>query len=508
MLANDPHLGLTLPNIWYEMEIHTPELSVHGVSIPGLPYIVIGFNESIAWGTTNSGQDVLDWYKIKWQDSIRHNYLLNGKQERATLRAEEIKVRGRKSLIDTVRYTYWGPVTSKGDHSDMAMKWIAHQRANVNDVAFLQKINKAKNADDYRDAIEAFQYPAQNKVFASVNGDIAISVAGAMPLRQKETGQFIMNGADTQYDWQGFIPFEHAPYIINPKRGYVSSANQAPTDTTYPYQVLGSRVFEDYRGRVINMILDTSDKLTVEDMKALQQNNFNLHAAEILPLLFNALDSADCMTEEEKIYARKLKGWNYEQHRDSISPVLFEIWYDEFEKKMFDELDTLKVMHPEDWRIVEMVRDQEQHRFFDVISTADKEETLKDIVCASFSEMVATFLALNDNDRKNWGSYKASEIPHLARLGPFGVAFMHTSGAKHIVNAMGKSHGPSWRMIVELSNPPKAYVNYPGGQSGNPASPHYADMLSQFFEGNYYEVSLRKDPSSRKPVRQINIHPK
>jgi penicillin G amidase len=508
LLANDPHLSLTLPNIWYEMEIHTPEMSVHGVSIPGLPYIVIGFNENIAWGTTNSGQDVLDWYKIKWQDSSRQTYLLDGKTQEAMLRPETINVRGQKSIIDTVRYTYWGPVINTGDQRDMAMKWIGHQRANVNDVAYLQKINKAKNTADYRDAIEAFQYPAQNKVFASVEGDIAISVAGAIPFRPEGTGAFVLDGDDKKYDWQGFIPFEHAPFIINPKRGFVSSANQAPTDQTYPYKVIGNRIFEDYRGRVINTFLDTADHLTVEDMKALQQNNFNLHAAEILPLLFDVLDKAECINEEEKIYAEQLKGWNYEQHRDSISPVLFELWYTDFENQMFDELDTLNVMHPEDWRIIEMIRDSLGHGYFDMISTPDKKETLKDIVCSSFTSMVATYLALDSKDRKNWGSYKATEIPHLARLKPFGVPFIHTSGAKHIVNAMGKSHGPSWRMIVELSKPPKAFVNYPGGQSGDPASKHYHDMLDHYFDGTYYEVTLKKDPSSWSATREINIHPK
>jgi penicillin G amidase len=508
LLANDPHLSLTLPNIWYEMEIHTPEMSVHGVSIPGLPYIVIGFNENIAWGTTNSGQDVLDWYKIKWQDSNRQTYLLDGKTQEAMLRPETINVRGQKSIIDTVRYTYWGPVINTGDQRDMAMKWIGHQRANVNDVAYLQKINKAKNTADYRDAIEAFQYPAQNKVFASVEGDIAISVAGAIPFRPEGTGAFVLDGDDKKYDWQGFIPFEHAPFIINPKRGFVSSANQAPTDQTYPYKVIGNRIFEDYRGRVINTFLDTADHLTVEDMKALQQNNFNLHAAEILPLLFDVLDKAECINEEEKIYAEQLKGWNYEQHRDSISPVLFELWYTDFENQMFDELDTLNVMHPEDWRIIEMIRDSLGHGYFDMISTPDKKETLKDIVCSSFTSMVATYLALDSKDRKNWGSYKATEIPHLARLKPFGVPFIHTSGAKHIVNAMGKSHGPSWRMIVELSKPPKAFVNYPGGQSGDPASKHYHDMLDHYFDGTYYEVTLKKDPSSWSATREINIHPK
>ncbi len=508
LLANDPHLSLTLPNIWYEMEIHTPEMSVHGASIPGLPYIVIGFNELIAWGTTNSGQDVLDWYKINWEDSSRLRYKLDDAYVNATIRVEEIVVRGQPAIVDSIRYTYWGPVTSSEDHKDMAMRWIGHQRAKANDVAYLQKINTANNVTDYRNAIEAFEYPAQNKVFASVEGDIAISVAGTMPLRAEGRGTFILEGDDKKNDWTGFIPFDHAPYIINPKKGYVSSANQTPTAQSYPYPMVGNRTFEDYRGRVINMVLDSSNGLTVEDMKALQQNNFNLHAAEILPLLLSSLEGGDCPEGTGKGFIDRLKGWNYEQHRDSISPILFELWYEEFEKMTFDELDSLKLMHPEDWRIVEMVREGDQHKYFDIASTPERIEKLTDIVCASFNSMTKTFSSLELTQQKNWGNYKATEIPHLARFAPFGASLMHTSGNKHIVNSMGKSHGPSWRMIVELSKPPRAYVNLPGGQSGNPASPHFRDMLDQFFEGKYYEVSLKPDASSWIPTRQINIHTK
>lgn len=506
ILANDPHLSLTLPNIWYEIEIHTSEISVHGVSLPGLPYVVLGFTDSIAWGSTNSGQDVLDWYSITWKDSLRHQYLLDGKYENATLRTEEIKIRGAKPLIDTVRYTKWGPVTDQGDHKDMAMKWIGNQRSNANDLAYLQKINKSKNLIDYRNAVESFQYPAQNKVFASTSGDIAISVAGVMPIRPAGLGLFVTSGDSSKNDWQGYIPFSEAPFIVNPKRGFVSSANQSPADTTYPYPLLGSRYFEDYRGREVNMNLDTLNHITVKDMEALQQNNYNLLAAEILPLMLDALRNGNCLNDEETKFADRLSGWNYQQHRDSLTPVYYELWLEAFEKLTFDELDSLGVMYPEDWKFVELVRNADQHRFFDIISTPQKKETLNDIACISFTTMARNYNALDQPRKKNWGAYKASEIPHLARFAPFGTGFIPTSGGRHIINAMNKSHGPSWRMIVELSTPPKAFVNYPGGQSGNPASLHYRDFLEHYFDGKYYEVTMKKDPDWIS-TREINITP-
>ncbi|MDZ4747857.1 MAG: penicillin acylase family protein [Saprospiraceae bacterium] len=508
LLANDPHLQLALPNIWYEMEIHTPEMSVHGVSIPGLPFIVIGFNEKIAWGSTNSGQDVLDWYQITWQDSSRLRYKLDEKFVDATLRIEEIKVRGAKVIIDTIRYTHWGPVTHTDEHKDMAMKWIGHQKATTNDIDYLKKINKAGDVVAYRDAVSSFQYPAQNKIFASVQGDIAISVAGVMPIRPAGHGESLTSGESTAHDWLGYIPFEHAPFIINPSRGYVSSANQAPADTSYPYPLLGKRIFEDYRGRMVNMLLDTSEHFTPSAMQALQQNNYNLHAADLLPVLLQALDSAGCLSGEGVAIASILSKWNYEYHRDSLSPVFFDLWYKEFENLTWDELDNLGVMRPEEWRMVEIAKDHPQSKYFDQLLTMAKKETFSDIACISFANMLKAYHNLEGDQGKNWGNYKQSAIPHLARFPHFGADFIHTSGGRHIINAMSKTHGPSWRMIVELSSPPKAWVNYPGGQSGNPASPHFRDMLEHYFDGKYYEVAIRNDPAAWTPSRQINISPK
>ncbi len=506
ILANDPHLNLTLPNIWYEMEFHTPDMHVHGVSLPGLPLIIIGFNDSIAWGSTNSGQDVLDWYSITWQDSTRHKYLLDGKYVDAELRTEKIEVRGEKPVVDTIRYTKWGPVSHLDEHKDMAMKWIGHQKATSNDLDYLLKIDKAKNITDYRDAVASFQYPAQNKVFASKQGDIAISVAGVMPIRPDGFGETVTPGDKSANDWQGYIPFDQAPYIINPQRGFVSSANQAPTDTTYPYPLLGRRTFEDYRGRMVNMLLDTLKDITPEKVEAMQQSDYNLFAAEMLPLMLRALYKSGCTPTNA--YLDKLIAWNYRYDKDRPEPILFELWYSNFEKMTWDELDAQGLLRPEEWRFIEILRDDPNNKYFDIPASADKVENAYDIVCDAFVEMLNTYLALPADQQQSWGAYKQSTIPHLARLPHFGVDYISTSGGRHAINAMNKSHGPSWRMVVELTNPPTAWVNYPGGQSGDVASPHFRDFVESFFEGKYFEINLQPDPDSWHPAHQMNMSPK
>ncbi|HEX5112037.1 MAG TPA: penicillin acylase family protein [Saprospiraceae bacterium] len=505
ILANDPHLNLTLPNIWYEMEFHTPDMHVHGVSLPGLPFIILGFNDAIAWGSTNSGQDVLDWFSITWQDSTRHKYFLDGQLVEATLRPEQIDVRGAHPIIDTIRYTKWGPVSNLDEHKDMAMKWIGHQKATSNDLEYLVKIDKAKNLSDYRDAIESFRYPAQNKVFASVQGDIAISVAGDIPVRANGNGETVTSGDKSASDWQDYIPFNQAPFIINPQRGFVSSANQAPTDTTYPYPLLGRRTFEDYRGRTLNLILDTMQAITPDKFESIQQSNFNLFAAEMLPEMLKALYKSECTPSNS--YLDKLISWNYQYNKDQSEPVLFELWYNTFEKMTWDELDSLGLMRPEEWRFIEILRDDPSNKYFDLQSTKDTIENASDIVCAAFMDALSIYLQLPDDQINHWGAYKHSTIPHLARLPNFGLEYISASGGRHILNAMTKSHGPSWRMIVELSNPPKAWVNYPGGQSGDVASPHFKDFVESFFEGKYYEVSLQPDPDNWVYKYEIDITP-
>ena len=148
------------------------------------------------------------------------------------------------------------------------------------------------------------------------------------------------------------------------------------------------------------------------------------------------------------------------------------------------------------------------NKYFDNTATKDTIENAYSIVCAAFVEALSTYLALPEDQQQSWSVYKNSSIPHLARLPHFGIDYLTTSGGRHIVNAMNKSHGPSWRMVVELSNPPKAWVNYPGGQSGDVASPHFKDMVDSFFEGKYYEVTLQPDPDSWVWAHEINISPK
>ena len=248
ILCNDPHLGLTLPSIWFEMQLHTPTMNVYGASFPSLPGVVIGYNDSVAFGVTNAGRDVIDYYKIKFKDDSRREYWYNGAWQDCKMRAEQIKKVNGDVFADTVAYTVFGPVLydktfTNGDSSitaPLAMRWTAHDPSN--ELLVWIKLDRAKNYADYEDAIANMATPGQNFVFAAKNGDIAIRQQGKFPLRWPGQGLYVMPGFDSSYAWQGWIPQKEAPHVLNPAQGFVQSANQRAVDSTYPYFIPGDYI--------------------------------------------------------------------------------------------------------------------------------------------------------------------------------------------------------------------------------------------------------------------------
>ncbi|MDE3211774.1 MAG: penicillin acylase family protein, partial [Bacteroidota bacterium] len=255
ILCNDPHLGLNLPSLWYEMQITTPDYNVYGVTFPGAPAVIIGFNDSCAFGFTNAMRDVRDYYQIRFKDDSRKQYWFDSSWRNTTFRIERIKIKGKPDYLDTVAYTLMGPVmydkSFSGGRSTnngyYAVRWKAHDPSN--ELKMFTLLDRARNYDDYLAAIKYLHTPGQNCIFASKSGTIAIWDQGEFPAKWKRQGDFVMPGTDSSYFWQGLIPQDENPHMINPERGFVSSANQLPADTAYPYYLGGH--FPPYRGMEI-----------------------------------------------------------------------------------------------------------------------------------------------------------------------------------------------------------------------------------------------------------------
>ena len=500
ILANDPHLGLNLPSIWYAMQLSTPEKNTFGATLPGALGVIIGFNDSIAWGVTNATRDVKDWYKIQFKNEQRDEYLYDGEWLPTKKTIEEIKVRGEESYYDTVIYTHHGPVTydhsflSPNKQQNYAMRWVGHEGGNQQRA--LLELNKAKNYDDYTEALKHYTAPAQNFIFASASGDIAMWVQGKFPNKWPEQGKFLMDGSTSLHEWKGFIPQAHNAHIKNPERGFVSSANQHPTDASYPYYVYDDG-YEYYRNRVINDFLRTHDHLSVADFKALQNNNFNLKAFEIVPHMLANMDYKTLNNREKGIY-NLMKSWDLNNDIHQKAPAVFEKWWANLVRMTWDEInnDSIGLDYPSAYQTIHLLKNNPGHELMDIRETPVKENA-NALFEKSFKkavEDIQTWEATNGS--YDWGSYKATFVRHLLRLPAFSRYKLPIGGNRGIVNATGRNHGPSWRMIVELAEKPKAWAIYPGGQSGNPGSRFYDNMIDDWAEGEYFEVLYMPSPDT------------
>ncbi|MEO0777364.1 MAG: penicillin acylase family protein [Bacteroidota bacterium] len=492
MLCNDPHLKLSLPSIWYEIQIVTPEYNAYGASLPGLPSIIIGFNQNIAWGETNVAQDVNDWYRIEWTDDSKSHYLLDGAPVATELRVERYEVKGLAEVYDTVRYTHWGPVVYEDpEHPqhDLAMHWLAHYEPEGNDLTAFSLLNRARGYDDYTTALSEYHSPPQNFVFASNTGDIGMWVNGQFPIRRGEQGRFVMDGSQTANGWSGFIPHAHKPHEKNPGRHFVFSANQRSTDAQYPYSYHGN--FEDYRGRYLYRQLDSLQGITVEDMQALQNDNYSIQAEEALPLLLRFVDP-QALNAEQKRYYELLREWDYRFEAELAAPAVFENWWTHFYDLTWDEIlqleDQMEMLRPESWRTIALLESDTSHVFFDY-QGSPQVEGAREIARMAFDSTCQELVRWElDNGPLRWVNYQQLDIAHLARIAAFTRSAIPVGGYRHALNAITTSTGPSWRMIVELGDPVRAYGVYPGGQSGNPGSRHYDDMIDHWAQGRYYPL--------------------
>jgi len=475
ILANDPHLDLSLPSIWYELQLSTPSSNVYGVSLPGSPFVVIGFNDSIAWGLTNAQRDVKDYYSIKFKDNSKKEYWHGGKWQPTTVRIEEIKIKGAPSVYDTVAYTEYGPVMFDESFSEdslhqpnLALRWTAHDPSNEG--MTLYKLNRAKNYSDYSDAIKTFACPGQNFVFASKAGDIAIWQQGKFPARWEGQGLYIMPGDDPGYSWQQFIPQNENPHSLNPERGYLESANQRPADTAYPYFIPGSYITP--RGIAIDRFLSHMTNITVDDMMKLQNNYYNVTAEEVRPLLLQYVREEELSADAKK-YLDQVKKWNLTADAGSIGQTIYQCWWDSLNSVIWrDDISRSnpEAPWPNEQTTMELLKKDPALPFIDNLNTTAT-ETLYDVVTIALNSASVGLASAEKEGKLEWAKYKTPTIYHLIKeLAPFGKAGLNAGGAGDIINAMTHSHGPSWRMVVQLSAITEPYGVYPGGQCGNPGS--------------------------------------
>jgi penicillin amidase len=516
ILANDPHLDLTFPSIWYQMQLSSPTVNVNGVSLPGAPGIVIGYNQHISWGVTNVDADVLDWYQVKFKDKTKNEYWYNNQWNPVKKRLEVIGIRGEKPLIDTVLYTNHGPVVyedslqkPEGQHKSIpvgdALRWIAHDESDEFMCFYL--LNRGKNYADYRKALTYYTAPAQNFIFASSDKDIAITPNGKFPLKSKDQGKFILDGSDPADDWHGWIPADQNPTVKNPPRGFVSSANQSSTDPTYPYYI-NWRFEQYYRGKRINDKLSAMQNATVDSMRIMQMDNYSILAQDVLPAMIKYLDASK-MDNEQLTALDIIKKWDKHYAANSIGASIFNKWWAKLYDTTWSDKFVVKGTYlkaPSYDRTEKLLLTEPNSKWFDNIHTPVKEDAAI-IVNIAFNTTIDTMVRKygKPGEKWQWGLVKKTFINHLANLKGFGMGNFSAGGTGGVIDALKNNNGPSWRMVVQMGPTVKGYGIFPGGESGNPGSLFYNDMFKTWKDGKLNELLFLNSATENSPRIKMTL---
>ncbi|HMP32113.1 MAG TPA: penicillin acylase family protein, partial [Saprospiraceae bacterium] len=386
ILCGDPHLMLGLPSVWLEMQIKTDDFNAYGVSIPGMPGIMIGFNNTMAWTETNVGMDLEDLYLIKWEDSRRKRYFKDGQLIEAQLDVKEIKVKGGLSVFDTAYITDFGYVNklSSDAQSDIASNWMPAAKIDRPDFMTFVYLMQSKDINEFNKHLKLFSNPPQNFLFASITGDIALRVNGDFPARDKGDGLFVEDGSKSTNLWNKLIPYDELPFIMNPQSEYITSSNQISTSSDYPY-FYTMRHPDHHRNRVINDILANKPSFSIKDMKQMHGNSISYKARDFVASIVKFKN------DKNKDVINILQSWDYQYDKNEIAPSVYTELFEKMTNKTFDEIDSLgkeyHVRYPESHVLIKLLTDQPEHIIFDLKSTPNI-ETAKDIVDLCILEIV------------------------------------------------------------------------------------------------------------------------
>ncbi len=509
ILCNDMHLELSLPAIWYEVQLAAPGVNVRGVAFPAAPLVIAGYNESVAWGFTNATDDAVDWYAVEFKDASRAEYLHGGEWRKTLIREERIKVRGGETVVDRVAHTHHGPIVrwpeeppfpSMAVPPGAALRWLAHDPSN--EFRALYALNRARGYADYVEALEDWDCPAQNIVYADREGTIALWHNGRFPLRWKGQGRFVLDGTDPADDWRGWVPRGHAPHVKDPQRGFVSSANQMPVDDGYPYY-LGWDYASFERGARINELLAAASVVTPEDMVRMQADVLDVRARAVLPRLIEALRGGAAAGAEKECLAA-LRAWDFEARAALVAPTVFRELWNELNRMTWDDEKTdrmERMPRPASQVMIDQVLNHADGGFFDLKDTKDRVETLDEVAAQAFRSAVANLEKRLGpfGEAWRWGKARGTRLRHLARIPGFGREGIEADGAGQVINAIDAVWAPSWRMVVELGDEVRAWGNYPGGQSGNPGSRSYEDRIDDWAAGRPYELLFLRSADETDP---------
>ena len=513
LLSNDMHLGHQMPNLWYEAHLRCGDFDVAGVTLPGLPYVIVGHNQRIAWGFTNIGPTVEDIYVETFNPDGQ--YLTPDGWQTPEHRSEVIHVKGKPDVAVDVVLTRHGPIISDllpGETRKLALRWTLYD--GTHDPFF--EVDSAQTWDQFRSAFSTFDAPGQNVVFADVDGNIGYQATGKIPIRASGDGSLPENGSDNSHEWTGYIPFDKLPSVYNPPWGIIATANSRITPDGYPYSI--STGWEaPWRSARIYRVLESGKKFSPADMLALQTDIYSEADRYFAERFVYSVDHANHASPRTQQAAEVMRGWDGRMTADSAAPTMAYQARAELTRLLLEpklgpapsgsgQVDARLSWKTYSWGmqsvwLENVVHHQPRSWLPPAYSSYD------DLLAAAVEATVDDPEAPRDLASWKWGTFRAVDIQHpiLGRIPLLqhwtGPGVQPQSGSSYTVKAVSRSHGPSERLTVDLSDLDQTTLNLVTGEGGNFLSPYYMDQWKAWYEGYTFKL-----PYSEKAVAASKRH--
>ncbi|MCX7784219.1 MAG: penicillin acylase family protein [Meiothermus sp.] len=485
LLANDPHLGLGAPSVWYLVHMEAPTYKAMGSSFPGLPAVVIGRNERIGWGVTTVGADVQDLYIM---EEAPGGYRYKGQVEPWRIRTEVIKVKGEPDVTLRVRESRYGPVindvVSNPGARPLSLRWTSLDATDRTMEAFLG-IARAQNWEQFKAALALYHAPSQNFVYADVDGNIGYMAPARFPIRKPGHSGLMPVPGDGNWDWQGYLPQDQWPQVYNPKEGFIVTANNKVTAPNFPHTI-SLEWEEPYRAERIRELILAKDKLSIEDMVVMQQDITSLLFREFKPVL----EVLNPLSENARQWKARLLAWDGVMRAEQVEPTVFQAWYTELTRLPSKEVGQ------EFWEEPRYVLTA--MRQGDPACRTDDTQTCLDFAALALDRALDRF----DNNPPRWGEIHQATFPHailtnvspLNRMAdrsvPHGGDRYTLNRASYNPSNFKMTVGSSYRHILDFSDLERSLFIHPMGQSGAQLSGDYDSLLQKWARGQYLPMRM------------------
>lgn len=542
LLCNDPHLGQAVPSTWFECHLVAEDIDVTGAGFAGSPGIVIGHNQHIAWGVTNAISDIQDLYVEKFNPDNPHQYEFQGQWETARVFQEEIIVRGQGApVIEEVRVTRHGPLLTAmpleqgQDEVPLALRWTGLESFRL--ISAIQKLNRAKNWEDFREALRDWDAPPQNFVYADQDGNIGYIMAGDIPVRNRGTALLPSPGWTGEYEWTGMIPFDELPQVYNPEQHFIATANNRVIDDTYPHYI-SHEWHNGYRAQRIRDLLTSKTKLISADMAAIQRDYYSLPAREIVPFMLKI----DADTPLKRAALELLSTWDYTLAATSVGASIYTTFLRKLTALVLNvqlgnepELATSYLgasigatvsLNGYSGRttplIIRMLREHDDSWFSDSV-IPNGPSSWQEALASAFEATIEELREQLGGNILRWpyGALHKMTCNHplgtvkslrdIFNRGPFSIG-----GDADTVNKAESSPDhpeqvllvPAYRLIVDLENLDSSQSIHLPGQSGHPASSHFDDFLPLWRNHQYHTMPFSRDAVTKATVETLHLQPR